>query len=134
MSAFAALFVTGVMICGSVFACPTPHSDERVVESESLTFVYRFSPTSPRIGQPFDLGVRVCDQAGTDFAGRLTATAVMPAHGHGMNYRLEPSTLQAGASTLRGFLFHMPGRWELTLVIESETKTERVRFEYVITP
>lgn len=68
-------------------------------------------PARLQVGEPFVLTVWLCPEK-AQLAG---VDATMPDHRHGMNYR--PGISQAGPGQWRveGLLWHMSGRWELTL-------------------
>ncbi len=68
-------------------------------------------PARLQVGEPFVLTVWLCP-ARAQLAG---VDATMPDHRHGMNYR--PGISQAGQGQWRveALLWHMSGRWELTL-------------------
>ncbi|MGL5362976.1 MAG: hypothetical protein ACRDBH_08855, partial [Bosea sp. (in: a-proteobacteria)] len=70
----------------------------------------RFSPTPVKVGAPFVVGITVCAPAGVE---RLVIDARMPAHRHGMNYKPEITSKGPGVYEASGFLFHMPGKWEI---------------------
>ncbi len=69
-------------------------------------------------GEPVVLEIELCDDTGgTVTAGTLPALlqvdADMPAHRHGLNYRV--ALRQTGPARYRaeGLVLHMPGRWRL---------------------
>ena len=67
------------------------------------------------LGQPFSFKVALCDTK-SEKPDRVTASAIMPAHQHGMNYA--PTVTyndKKGTYTVDGFLFHMPGLWEVNI-------------------
>ena len=68
-----------------------------------------------QLGQPFSFDFKLCGDT-TPKPDRVTATAIMPAHQHGMNY--SPTVSYDGAKQryrIEGFVFHMPGLWEITV-------------------
>ena len=65
-----------------------------------------------RVGKPFALEVAGCLRAGA--VARLRVDATMPAHGHGMNYKPTEKRLGPGWSRFDGFVFHMPGDWQIS--------------------
>ena len=69
-----------------------------------------------RVGAPFVVELRVCSLDGKPIE-RIAIDATMPAHRHGMNYKPEIVDLGEGRHEAKGFLFHMPGRWEITLSV-----------------
>ncbi len=78
----------------------------------------RVRPSPVKVGTPFVVELRVCSLDGKPIE-RLTIDATMPAHRHGMNYKPELVDLGENRHEARGFLFHMPGRWEFTLSVYS---------------
>lgn len=68
-----------------------------------------------RIGQPFSFNVSLCSDNEVK-PDRMTVNAIMPAHQHGMNYTPTVSYIEESKSfEVDGFLFHMPGVWEITI-------------------
>jgi hypothetical protein len=76
----------------------------------------RTDPATVSVGKPFIVELQVCAGDGARIE-RLVIDATMPAHRHGMNYKPELVALGAGRHEGRGFLFHMPGRWEFQLSV-----------------
>lgn len=75
------------------------------------------------IGQPFSfkfkLGSAEDEKPGIiKKPDRVTATATMPAHKHGMNY-LPTVVHQKGCDyyDIQDFVFHMPGSWKISISI-----------------
>ena len=68
-----------------------------------------------RLGQPFTFKFALCGEM-INKPDRVTASAIMPAHQHGMNYN--PTVTYDEAENnfeIADFLFHMPGLWEITV-------------------
>jgi len=80
----------------------------------------------------FELSVWVC---GAQYRSHplseieLHADAAMPEHDHGMNTKPKVRANPDGSFTVKGMLFHMPGRWELYLDVTRAGVTERAQFE-----
>ena len=55
----------------------------------------------------------------------------MPDHRHGMNYRPAVS-LNGMSGTAEGLMFHMPGRWQLILVVRGTAGREKLTAETVL--
>ncbi len=89
----------------------------------AIAAALRFRPATVKVGLPFVIDISVCsrDNAKID---RLSIDARMPAHRHGMNYKPEIAPRGDGAYEARGFLFHMPGRWEITLSVTEAANTK----------
>lgn len=58
----------------------------------------------------------------------LKVDATMPEHNHGMNVKPKVKALGQGRYEVQGFLFHMPGYWEVRADIEHGGKREQVVF------
>ena len=74
------------------------------------------------LGKPFSFSLRLCADE-LKKPDRLTANATMPAHKHGMNYT--PTVVfdkESDSYKVEGFLFHMPGEWEITLAMYRDDK------------
>ena len=82
-------------------------------------------PARPAVSTPFVVEFEVCASDGRRVE-RLAIDAAMPAHRHGMNYKPELVALGNGRYEARGFLFHMPGRWEITLSLHDGTASSQL--------
>ena len=68
-----------------------------------------------KLGQPFSFEFKICDDE-SNKPDRVTANAMMPAHQHGMNYTPKVTYDRSKQRYhIEGFVFHMPGRWEITI-------------------
>lgn len=77
-----------------------------------------------RVGEQTSLSIRAC---ASGKAPLLSFDAVMPAHGHGLNYRPELTETEPGRWRVEGLLFHMAGRWEFRLrTVEATGVVEQV--------
>jgi hypothetical protein len=86
----------------------------------------RFSPAPPKVGVPFAVELRLCG-ANSASVERLAVDAQMPAHRHGMNYQPVIADKGDGVYEARGFLFHMPGRWDIMLTVTAAGKPQLFR-------
>ena len=75
----------------------------------------------PKVGAPFDVELKVCSQD-KQAADRLAVDATMPSHKHGMNYQPQLTKAADGHYKATGFLFHMPGIWQITVSVYSDGK------------
>lgn len=87
----------------------------------------RLVPAGIKVGAPFAVDVRVCSPDNARIE-RLVIDAHMPAHRHGMNYRPEVTAKGEGVYEARGFLFHMPGKWEIMLSVTDAATTRPQHF------
>lgn len=97
------------------------------------TLVVRFPDGKVLVGRPFAIELIACSVDGSPvrFA---RVDAWMPAHGHGMNYRPTGKTLGDGQRRFEGFLFHMPGMWELRADIVTAKGRRRFRLPIKVGP
>ena len=104
------------------------------VQTENMQISFVFSPVQPPRGQMVSIAAIVCELDGTPISGELAVDAVMPAHGHGMNYAPKPVALGAAPVSVRGLLFHMPGVWRLLFSVRESGRPRRASFEFNLTP
>ncbi|PVB62381.1 hypothetical protein DCO57_06375 [Labrenzia sp. 011] len=111
--------------------CPVPEgwlALQPVGASDAVVAVQLPSTPLP-VGELFDIEVSVCDpQDGNLPLAR--ADAMMPAHRHGMNYRPEIAGHGPNLHTVKGFMFHMPGAWQISIELGA---VERQRFVLGVT-
>jgi hypothetical protein len=87
----------------------------------------RLSTNPVKVGAPFAIDVRLCSPDNA-WVERLVIDARMPAHRHGMNYKPEITPKGDGACEARGFLFHMPGKWEIMLSVTDAANSKPQHF------
>ncbi len=109
-------------------SCPEPPGTGalRRVESPRYTVVYRIDRAPIVVGRHFALDIIVCAKAGAPQPESLRVDARMPAHRHGMNYRVGVSAAEAGRYRAEGLLFHMPGHWEFLFDVVANGASERL--------
>jgi len=103
-----------------------------VSNDESYYVTYTPNPDPIPLNRMFELSVWVCsakDRSRSLSEIELRADAAMPEHDHGMNTKPKVRANADGSFTVRGMLFHMPGRWELYLDVVRAGVTERAQFE-----
>lgn len=86
------------------------------------------NPSPIPLNQPFELDVLVTAEGAPPAPEESWTVRVegwMPGHGHGMLRQAEVDDFGDGRFRVRGMLFHMPGEWELrVLVIETRIEEE----------
>ncbi|MEE9395333.1 MAG: FixH family protein [Planctomycetota bacterium] len=88
-------------------------------------------PAPLETNEHFRLTVQITALEGASLEGiEVTADADMPAHGHGMNTKPITSKTGDGQYEVEGFLFHMPGYWELYVDIMRAGQRERATFSF----
>ena len=122
----------GVGAAAAATACSFSDGAEKAgeVATERYTVIYRFAPASPAVAEAFKLVGRVCPADGTEFAGKLSANADMPQHGHGMNYQPRVSLMDEGEFVAEGFVLHMPGHWRFSFKLADGDHRETLSFEH----
>ena len=102
-----------------------------VVFSDHYLMAFRPDPLHIEVGDPFALVLNLCTKRG-DPAELLAVDANMPEHRHLMNYR--PSIVAKGDGRFRveGMLFHMPGRWEITVDVRAGEESERLTHDIIL--
>lgn len=103
---------------GSAASCLSPDAGAamRSAKPSRVAAALRVRPSPVKVGAPFVVELRVCSLDGKPIE-RISIDATMPAHRHGMNYKPEMVDLGEGRYEAKGFLFHMPGRWEFALSV-----------------
>ncbi|HEY9840687.1 MAG TPA: FixH family protein, partial [Candidatus Obscuribacterales bacterium] len=95
-------------------------------DKKSFKLSYTPTPDPVPLNQHFRLKVLLQDAQNHVLDGaKLTADATMPEHNHGMNVKPKVKALGQGLYEIQGFLFHMPGYWEINLGIEKGGKREK---------
>ena len=116
------------LAAGPAAACPRPPGwtgGERIA-GERWTAWWRSEPAAIRVGAHFVVRFRLCGPP----VERVGVRGWMPDHRHGMNYRPEV-TLNGSSGAAEGLLFHMPGRWQLTLEVRGAAGREKLIAETV---
>ena len=132
MKFLAALFV--LLFANAAWAdCPLDlgRGTGWVVFSDHYMIAFRPEPIWIEVGQPFSLLFNVCTKSNSP-AELLAVDAVMPEHKHPMNYR---PTIVAGADgryRVDGLVFHMPGRWELSIDVRAGEESERLTHDFIL--
>lgn len=116
------------MLLGNVVAAdcpPDPREYSGVAREAETRIYYRVDPEEMPVGESIELDVFVCHD-GKLWQGELGFDAIMPVHGHGMNYRPEVTRSGTGRFHIKGILFHMPGEWQLDFVIRDQDVAEHL--------
>ena len=95
-------------------------------ESERYAVAYRTEPAPLSVGRAFAMEIQVCARRKAAAPTGLRVDAHMPEHRHGMNYRPTVAARGEGRFRAEGFLFHMPGRWQLVFDVDASGRRERI--------
>lgn len=128
--AFAALLVaTGAAGAASDCAAKlkSPHALRAEGDGYTVAFVPRPAPLVT--GHHFALEIAVCPGPGAARPSGLHVDADMPAHKHGMNYRVTVAARGAGLYRAEGLLLHMPGRWRFIFDLVLDGRSVRLTHE-----
>ncbi len=113
--------------CAGAQACDLPGAKR--LEGPKLALAYRTVPAQIPLGAHFVVEILVCPKAGAAMPAAIKADATMPEHRHGMNYKPSAASQGGGRFRSEGWLFHMPGRWEIAFEAGGERFTDSVRIE-----
>jgi hypothetical protein len=102
-----------------------------VVFSEHYMVAFRPEPTRIEVGRPFSLLFNVCTRSNGP-AELLAVDAAMPEHRHAMNYRTAIVAAPHGRYRVDGLVFHMPGRWELSIDVRAGEESERLTHDFIL--
>ena len=113
-------------LCAAPFACSwaaclPPPAGAQVISEGAVRVAWVARP-APVVGRPFALQVFVCP-ADLEL---IRVDAQMPEHRHGMNYRTSLKHLGRGQWRVDGLLWHMSGRWELSLDVRHQGVQQRL--------
>jgi hypothetical protein len=124
----AVLLAGGALGCtAAAGACGDDLGDRsRRIENAHYAVVFRTVPEPIEVGAHFSLDFSVCPRGDAPEPRAVRVDAQMPEHRHGMNYR--PVVVARGSGMYRadGFMFHMPGRWELLFDVVTRGDAERL--------
>jgi hypothetical protein len=105
-------------------AVPGDFAPRGRTEADGVVVVFRTVPASIELGRHFAVEAVLCADAGAPTLTRVDAT--MPEHRHGMNYRPTLAPKGDGRYVAEGFLFHMPGRWQLIFDVARGERRSRL--------
>ena len=105
----------------------------RVAKGDAMYVKFKTDPATPVLGDLFVVIAQACSNAHAPLDGTLSADAVMPAHGHGMNYAVQATDTVIGRVTLQGFLWQMPGLWRMQFRLKADGTTYRAQYDYEFT-
>ena len=98
-------------LTGAASACSFSTADGEVLNGVDTRLAWKpIGRAVIAVSEDFAIDVRACP-ADTEL---LRVDATMPAHRHGMNYKPSIETIGPGQWRVRGLLWHMRGRWELS--------------------
>ena len=136
------LLAAGLYLIGNIgVACDLAEGDlagadlagYNMIELESgVTLHYRIEPSPLRVAQHFSMQFRTCRGEQSLKPDSFKVDALMPKHGHGMNYKADIDIQRDGMVEATGMLFHMPGQWQIKVDLSYDGLARQVKIDYQI--
>jgi len=105
----------------------------KTIELESgIILHYRYVPSPLHVAQHFSMQFRACQSDQPVALERLKVDALMPSHGHGMNYKTSVQVQPDGTVNASGLMFHMPGEWQIKIDLSYNGQDQRIRIDYLL--
>src|SRR5262245_53815916 len=125
---FAALGAAAALAAVPALACAPPDGFGAAQRIESARWVvfYRTVPAAIGVGDQFEVDALVCPRDASAPPSGVMVDAYMPEHRHGMNSRPRVVLVSPGRYRAEGFLFHMPGLWQLRFDVDGTGGRERL--------
>lgn len=119
---------------GPALACTPPLAGRpaATLQSERYVLAFRPNPAAVAVDSRFALEIAICARDGRTLPDYVMVDAHMPDHRHGMNYRPVLTATGHGTYRAEGFLFHMPGKWELTFELRHGGQSDRLAHALMI--
>ena len=119
------------MVAFPLFACGFENGFR--AETDDLSILHYRIKTKPlQVAQHFSMQFQSCRDGQVLALDRFTLDALMPAHGHGMNYSAKVIYLDNGIVETSGLLFHMPGHWQLVVDFEQDGVARHLKLDFQI--
>jgi hypothetical protein len=103
---------------------------ETVELEAGVTLHYQFQPSPLPVAQHFSMQFLVCRGDRPLVLDGFKVDALMPAHGHGMNYKAKIENQRDGLVEATGMLFHMPGPWQISVDLSYDGFDRQVKIDY----
>ena len=124
------LLAVALCLTGSPgLACDLAGDDSIELET-GVVLHYRIEPPPLRVAQHFSMQFRVCRAQQSIVLERFKVDALMPTHGHGMNYRPRIEIRPGGLVEATGLLFHMPGAWQIRVDLSYDGIGRQLSIDY----
>ena len=105
---------------------------ERVAQVDGAVLHYRIKSPPLRVAQHFSMQFQLCRDKKVLAIEAFRLDALMPAHGHGMNYKASINWLDDGLVEADGLLFHMPGQWRVSVNLSYDGVARQTRLDIEI--
>jgi hypothetical protein len=117
------------LISSHGIACDLAGSE--MVELETgVTLHYRIDPSPLPIAQHFSMPFLVCRGGQPLALDSLELDALMPTHGHGMNYKANIEIQHDGLIEATGMLLHLPGPWQISVDLSNDDLARQIKIDY----
>jgi hypothetical protein len=123
-----------VALASPTFACPAPEQGFQRLASQDAEVAYRWDPADLKVGRFFAAEVVACKTPSSEPVREIRLDAIMPAHGHGMNYRPAAVQTAPGHYKFTGLMLHMAGTWRVTIDLVQGAKRTRLTHEVKLAP
>jgi hypothetical protein len=101
----------------------------QITDNKHYRVTYLPQPDPIPLNQHFRMRLTVQDTRNQVVKNaRIWVDAGMPSHNHGMNVKPRVRDLGDGVFEVRGMLFHMPGYWEIYVLVEHAGRKEKATF------
>lgn len=123
----ASLYLVSLPLLACGFA-----NGERVSPGDGLMLHYRIKSPPLTVAQHFSMQFLLCRDETVLAIEGFRLDALMPAHGHGMNYKASIDLLDDGMVEASGLLFHMPGQWRITVNLTYDGVAQQTQLNFEI--
>jgi hypothetical protein len=115
-----------MLVATAAASCPTAEQGFERLASPDAEVAYRWDPAELRVGKFFAADVVACRTPGGEPLEDIVIDAIMPTHGHGMNYRPAATRTAAGHYRFTGLMLHMPGAWRIIIDLRQPGRRTRL--------
>ena len=105
---------------------------ERMSPVDGAMLHYRIKSPPLTVAKHFSMQFLLCRGETVLAIEGFKLDALMPAHGHGMNYKASINWLDNGLVEASGMLFHMPGQWRVTVNLSYDGVARLTQLDFEI--
>lgn len=124
------LIIAGLCLVSNAIAACGLDGGKVVNLDAGVALYYRFEPSQLAVAEHFSMYFRVCREGESLEPEKFKVDAVMPKHGHGMNYPVGVVTRPDGVIETTGMMFHMPGFWQIRIDLSHDGNHGQTRIDY----
>lgn len=112
--------------------CGATPSDKDVVLTQGDSTIWLQAASDIKVSEPLSLLMTRC--GGNNENTELTLDALMPAHGHGMNYQPDVQEIARSGDAVQyrveGVVLHMPGNWQWQVDVKTDAGNDILRHDF----